>query len=158
MNGFLFCFTVIFFPTTGSKHTFSYLEQINLEEKVLVNKLPGDKTLAVTASTTAISQNEDNKSQSTTTDKKTVTASSSSSSSWASLFKGPTSSSQVESMIKPTAENQSDKPSSILSIQNEQEKENEAGKADSPNLLTLISMAKDQRAIKLAGEITILVS
>lgn len=135
----------------GSKHTFSYLEQMDLKDKVL-DKLPTSKS----PPTTENNQNKDDKTHPTDVQRKeenkaTATATPSSSS-WASLFKASTSTNTADNTIKTTAEgNQSDKPSSILSIQNEQEKENETSKSDKQNLLTLITMVKDQRAIKLAG-------
>ena len=124
------------------------MEQLDLKDKVLDN-LPTSKTSMASES----NQNKDEKSQPTAAqskEEKKATAAPSSSS-WASLFKASASANPVDNTIKTTAESHSDKPSSILSIQNEQEKENESSKSDKKNLLTLIAMAKDQRAIKLAG-------
>lgn len=55
-----------------------------------------------------------------------------------------------------TTGNQTAQPS-ILLIQNEQEKENKAKKNGNQNLLSLISMENDQRAFRLAEQITQLV-
>ena len=124
------------------------MEQLDLKDKVLDN-LPTNKTSTASES----NQNKNEKSQPTAAKSKEENKATAapSSSSWASLFKASASANPVDNTIKTTAESQSEKPSSILSIQNEQEKENESSKSDKKNLLTLIAMAKDQRAIKLAG-------
>lgn len=142
---FFKCFILLL---AGSKHTFSYLKQMDLKEEVL-DKLSTSKT--------PTTDNEDENSQTKTAqneegNKGTVTAAPSSSS-WASLFKASNSANSADNTTKTIASKQADKPSSILSIQNEQEKENETSKSDKQNLLTLIAMAKDQRAINLAGTI-----
>lgn len=123
---------------------------MDLEDKVL-DKLPTSKT----PTTKENNQNKEVNNQATATQSKeeNKATSATSSSSWASLFKASSiSANHADNTIKTTADgNQSDKPNSILSIQNEQEKENETSKSDKRNLLTLIGMAKDQRALKLAG-------
>ena len=112
----------------GSKHTFSYLDQID------------KKTLGSIATSLEDSQNNGE------TTIKNTEQEEKKPSSWASLFKG---SSPATNNI-PNINGSSEKPN-ILSIQMEQEKESDNIENNTQKSLSLISMSNDKRALELAG-------
>jgi len=117
----------------GSKHTFSYMEQIDLKEKSL-------ETQSVPALQDTKIKTATQQPQPLTEEKKP--------SSWASLFSG--SAPKTNSNVVSTENGKTDAPG-ILSIQEEQAKENTAKKNNQS--VSLISMANDDRALKLAESI-----